>query len=58
MLAALIHAVLVKHEERYHHFVWDEVTPPEQPVVQVQIAETTPLLGHHRPATANNQLTV
>jgi hypothetical protein len=45
MIAALIHASFVKHEERYHHFVWDEVTT-QQPDVQVEVSEATPLLGN------------
>jgi hypothetical protein len=45
MLAALVHAILVKHEERYHHFVWDEIFHVEQPEVQVSItSENSPLL--------------
>ena len=45
MLAALIHAILVKHEERAHDFVWEEITT-DQPQIHVEVAETTPLLGH------------
>jgi hypothetical protein len=47
MLAALIHAIFVKHEERYHHFVWDEIHGSDQAEVQVT-TETTPLLGGNR----------
>jgi len=49
MLAALVHAILVKHEERYHHFVWDEIYNVEQPEVQVS---TT---SEHSPLLANRQ---
>jgi len=46
MLAALVHAVLVKHEERYHQFVWDEIHQVVQPEVEVTTAnENTPLLA-------------
>lgn len=49
MLAALIHAIFVKHEERYHHFVWDEIRDSEQQEVQVTTAsETTPLLPNRQ----------
>ena len=49
MLAALVHAILVKHEERYHHFVWDDIRNVEQPEVQVSIAsERAPLLANRQ----------
>ena len=49
MLAALIHAIFVKHEERYNNFVWDEIRDSDYPEVRVTTAsETTPLLGNRR----------
>ena len=49
MLAALVHATLVKHEERYNHFVWDEICHVEQPEVQVSTtSETSPLLANRQ----------
>ncbi len=49
MLAALVHAILVKHEERYSHFIWDEIRHVEQPQVEVSTAsENTPLLANRQ----------
>jgi len=52
MLAALIHAIFVKHEERYNNFVWDEIRDSEHQEVRVTTAsETTPLLAHRQSMT-------
>jgi len=47
MLAALVHAILVKHEERHNQLVWNEIHHVEQPQVEVSTAsENTPLLAN------------